>query len=145
MIGSIIMLAIPVVCLVSAFLAFGALADILINGRGFGCVLREKSREATVFLASVSSVSVCLAFGAISDIRKDYAGTMLYLPDGSSVQSVLPYWVKCELEWSIVGWAGLTLIVSQLSMLALHVRREKPVKQFVAASPRWKEDIGFPQ
>lgn len=145
MFGTFVFLTIGMVCLFAFFLGFGAFAEIMVNGSGFRCIFRDKAREAAVFLSSISVISVCLCYVAITDILKDYAGYKLFLPDGKSVQSVLPDWARCELEWSVVMWAVIIIALSQLAMLVIMVNRGETAKRVVPASPRWKEDIGFPQ
>ena len=139
MTSAIIITALVLLCLVAGVLALRSLLDILINGSGFGCIVREKNREAALFLISISVIAVCLCYLAITDILKDYAGYMLILPDGQSVQAVLPYWAKCQLEWSWVLRGGLVLAFSQLAMLVIMVKSKVNQRQTVPASPMWIE------
>ena len=118
-----IMLAIlGLTCLVAAFLAYISLVDILKNGSGPGCIFREKSRHAAIFLSAISVIAICVSYLAITDILKDYAGYMLMLPDGQSVQSVLPGWAKCPLEWSWVRTGGFVIAFLQLAILVIMVK-----------------------
>ena len=139
MTSAIVIIALISVCLVAAVLALRSTLDILINGSGFGCIVREKSKDAALFLSSISVIALCLCYLAITDILKDYAGYMLILPDGQSVQSVLPYWAKCELEWRWVLRGGLVLVFSQLAMLVIMVKSRANQSQKVPASPIWVE------
>lgn len=122
--GLVILSAVLGVCVVSSFLGLRALGDILVSGRGIRSVWGEQARDAIVFLASVSATSVCLAYLAITDILKDYAGYKLTLPNGEPIRSVLASWARCEGEWSIVFAAIFTVVVSQMGLLALLARRE---------------------
>ena len=70
---------------------------------------------------------------------------MLTLPDGQSVQSVLPDWALCELEWSIVMPAICVIALSRLAMLAIVLSQERTRKKMpISASPERQKDIGFP-
>lgn len=122
-------------CLVAAVSALRSLVDILTNGSGLGCIVREKSKEAAVILSAISFIAVCVCYLAITDILKDYAGYMLFLPDGQSVQSVLPDWAKCESEWRWVLRGGLVLAFSQVALLVLMVRSGMNQSQTDTTSP----------
>ncbi len=51
---------------------------------------------------------------------------MLQLENGTPIRSVLPDWARCELEWSIVGPAVVTIALAQLAtMLILAWRKEE--------------------
>ena len=103
-------------------LAVSSFLDILLNGSGLGSIVREKNKEAVVFLSWISIIAACASYLGLSDIMQDYAGYMLYLPEGQSAQSILPYWAKCTLEWSFVGWGGPVIAISQFAMLAIMVK-----------------------
>lgn len=120
-VGALILGTVTLICLAASFFGLRALAEILIRGKGIACIYGDKSRDAIVFLASISATSVCLAYLAITDILKDYAGTMLTLPNGEPIRSVLATWAQCEGEWTIVFGAIATIALSQIGLLVLAV------------------------
>ena len=115
-----------------AILALRSLFAILHNWSGFSCILRDKCKEAAIFLSAISVIAIGVCYLAITDILKDYAGYMLLLPDGQSVQSALPNWAKCELEWSWVLRGGLVLLFSQLAMLVS--RHQEPEADHISCA-----------
>ena len=121
----LVIILLGLICLSAAALAVGSLLDILKGGSGFGSIFREKNREAAVFLSSISVIAVCISYLALTDILKDYAGYMLFLPDGQSVQSVLPYWAQCTSEWTWVRLGGLVIAGSQLLMVGIMMKSRK--------------------
>lgn len=122
MILGLVITVLGLICLSAATLAVGSLLEILTSGSGIGCIFREKNREAAVFLSSISVIAVCASYLAFTDILKDYAGYMLFLPDGQSVHSILPYWAKCTSEWSWVRLGGLVIACSQLAMVGIMMK-----------------------
>ncbi len=111
----------------SALVAFGSGAHALLGG-SIRQLLRERSRSVLLFLSSMSLLAVSVSFLGLSDIRKDYAGTMLHLDNGIPIRSVLPDWARCELEWSIVGPAVIAIALAQLAMVLILARRSNESK-----------------
>ena len=143
--GLVVASSICLICLVSWFLGLRALGDIVLNGRGFRSIYTDKAREATLCLAAISAISICLAYLAITDILKDYAGYLLRLPNGEPIRSVLEYWALCEREWTAVFVAIITIALLQVGILAIQVKKKRVEKPIVPSSARWKDDIGFQQ
>ena len=108
----------------SVWTAFVSLAGILMRNR-LADAFKTRSDAALVFCSSVSLLAVCFGLLGLFDIRQDYAGYRLKLADGTPVQSLLPEWARCDLEWSIVMPAMLAIAVSQMFMVGMLIWRQR--------------------
>ena len=127
-----ILMIIWLLILGSGWIAFAALVSTVFGGKPRD-VIRERSRSIMLFLCSVSLMCICVSFLALSDIRKDYAGYKLEV-DGTPIQSMLPDWARCQLEWSIIIPSVVTIAISQLIMVVILMIQHNVVKE-VLRSP----------
>ena len=121
----------------SGFIAFAAMVHTLVGGR-LRDILTERSRSVMLFFSSVSLMCISVSFLGLSDIRKDYAGYKLQV-NGTPIQSLLPDWARCELEWSIVYPAVFTIAISQLVLVLILMKQNNVVSKTLGgpADPTW--------
>tara|TARA_Y100001934_G_C11881541_1_gene553382 strand:- start:44 stop:430 length:387 start_codon:yes stop_codon:yes gene_type:complete len=110
-----VLLLIWILIAISALTALGSAGQALIGGP-IRCIFRERSQSVLLFLSSLSLLAILFTVLGLSDIRKDYAGSKLHI-DGTPIQSFLPEYARCELEWSIVVPAVFTIILAQSAIM----------------------------